>query len=169
MQVGLQRRCSLNDRSMNEILTNYFGFASAIAAYEHTDGVSGFPLTQFCHRNFPLHLLTKISLEHLAVLSQVNAIDCRRFRPTVMIEVDKGSGFVETGWVGRRLRLGSLELTVEEDTKGCGVTFISQPGLDEEPEILGHILRNNKRNLGVYCSIAHSGKVELGDEVFVEA
>jgi hypothetical protein len=48
------------------------------------------------------------------------------------------------------------------------VTFVSQPGLEEDPEILRKILRNNKRNLGIYCSIALSGTIALGDEVFVE-
>jgi uncharacterized protein len=162
------RRCLLNDGSLNETLTEYFGFATAIAAYQHTERRAGFPLTHFRHRHFPLHLLTTASLGHLAELCETDVIDSRRFRPTVLIEVDKGSRFVETRWVGRRLRLGSLELNAEEDTKRCGVTFISQPGLKEDPEILRRILRNNKRNLGIYCSIDISGKIELGDEVFVE-
>lgn len=161
------QRCSLNDGSLNEVLTDYFGFATAIAAYEQTERRSGFPLTNFRHRHFPLHLLTTASLQHLAVLCKADAIDSRRFRPTVLIDVDKDSGFVETGWIGRRLRLGPFELRAEEDTKRCGVTFISQPGLEEDPEILRNILRNNKRNLGIYCSIDLSGKIELGDEVFV--
>jgi uncharacterized protein len=162
------RRCSLNDGSLKEILADYFGFATAIAAYAHTKRRCEFPLTHFRHRHFPLHLLTTASLDHLAVLGRAGMIDSRRFRPTVLIEVHKESGFVETGWVGRRLRLGSLELTAEEDTKRCGVTFISQPGLEEDTEILRNILRNNKRHLGIYCSIDLGGEIEVGDEVFVE-
>jgi uncharacterized protein len=161
------RRCSLNDGSLNSLLSDYFGFATAIAAYEHTERRSGFPLTHFRHRHFPLHLLTTASLEYLAVLRKANVIDSRRFRPTVLIEVDKDAGFVESGWIGRLMRLGSIELKAEENTKRCGVTFISQPGLEEDPEILRYILRNNKRNLGIYCSIDASGTIELGDEVFV--
>jgi uncharacterized protein len=162
------RRFSINDNLLNDILTDYFGFATAIAAYEHTELRCGFPLTQFRHRHFPLHVLTTASLKHLADLCHASAIASRRFRPNFLIEVDNGSGFLETGWVDRRLCVGTLELTVEEDTKRCGVTFISQPGLDEDPEILRSILRNNHRNLGIYCSIAVNGMVELGDEVFVE-
>jgi uncharacterized protein YcbX len=162
------RRCSLNDGSLNAVLTDYFGFATAIAAYQHTEQRSAFPLTQFRHRHCPLHLLTTASLRHLAVLCKADGIDSRRFRPTVLIEVEKDSGFVETGWIGRRLRLGHLELSAEEDAKRCGVTFISQPGLEEDPEILRNILRNNKRNLGIYCCIDVSGEIKLGDEVFVE-
>ena len=76
-------------------------------------------------------------------------------------------GFVEGNWIGRRLKLGGLELRAQEDTKRCGVTFISQPGLHEDPEILRNILRNNKRHLGIYCSTDVSGTIETGDEVFI--
>jgi hypothetical protein len=31
-----------------------------------------------------------------------------------------------------------------------------------------HPAKNNKRNLGIYCSIALTGTIALGDEVFVE-
>jgi uncharacterized protein len=162
-------RCvATNDESLNDTLSDYLGFATAIAAYEHTVRRCDFPLTRFRHRHFPLHLLTTASLKHLTDLCQTSAIDSRRFRPNVLVEVDQDSGFVETGWIGQRLRLGSLELKAEEDTKRCGVTFVSQPGLKEDPEILRNILRNNKRNLGIYCSIALTGTITLGDEVFVE-
>lgn len=163
------RRCSLDDASLNGMLTEYFGFAAAIAAYEHTRWRLGFLLTRYRHPHFPLHLLTTNSLEQLAALSRKEAIDSRRFRPTVLVEVDRVNGFVESDWIGRRLRLGGLDLRAEEETKRCGVTFVSQPGIDEDPEILRTILRNNRRHLGIYCSSEASGTIEQGDEVFVGA
>ena len=162
------RHFSTNDERLNDILSDYFGFATAIAAYEHTAQRRDFPRTHFRHRHFPLHLLTTAALKSLSDLCQTSVIDSRRFRPNVLIEVHEESGFVETKWIGRRLRLGTLELVAEEDTKRCGVTFVSQPGLEEDPDILRNILRNNKRNLGIYCSIALGGTIALGDEVFID-
>ena len=161
------QRCSLDDPTLAEALTQYFCFPAAMAAYKHTERQLGFPLTQYRHRHFPLHMLTSSSLERLAEMCGREEIDVRRFRPTVLIRVRKGSGFVEGNWIGRRLKLGGLELRAQEDTKRCGVTFISQPGLDEDPEILRNILRNNKRHLGIYCSTDVSGTIETGDEVFI--
>ena len=163
------RSCSLNDGALKETLTEYFGFPTAMAAYNHSERPLGFALTTFRHRHFPLHLLTTSSLERLAALCRRDAIDVRRFRPTALIEVEKGSGFVENDWIGRRVRLGGLTLNAEEDAKRCGVTFISQPGIEEDPEILRNILRNNKRHLGIYCSSNASGTIVEGDEVFVGA
>ena len=60
----------------------------------------------------------------------------------------------------------AIELTAQEGTKRCGVVFIAQPGLEEDAEILRSILRLNKRNLGIYCSIDGTGTIELGDELY---
>jgi uncharacterized protein len=157
----------LDDRSLNAVLTDYFGFAAAIAAYDHSKRRLGFPLTKFRHRHFAMHMLTTASLGHLASFRHA-AIDRRRLRPTVLIEVRNSHGFVENEWIGRCLQLGPIELTAQQDTKRCGVTFLSQPGLAEDPEILRSILRHNNRTLGIYCSIDGTGSIQLGDEFLVD-
>lgn len=157
---------ALDDRSLDGVLSDYFGFAVAVAAYDREEGHFDFPLTQHRNLHFPMHVLTTTSLEHLAGLRQVDAIDSRRFRPTVLIETI-GDGFLEDRWIGRQLRIGAVELTAKEKTKRCGMTFIAQPGLDDDPEILRSILRHNKRDLGIYCSIDKIGTLQVGDELFI--
>ena len=159
--------CSLADSSLNGRLSDYFGFATAVAVYERREGDAAFPLTRHRQHHFPMHVLTTASLKHLAALRHVEAIDSRRFRPTVLIDVREGGGFTEGEWIGRRLRLGAIDLTAQDDARRCGMTFIAQPGLDDDPEILRTILRHNKRNLGIYCSIDGIGAIQLGDELFI--
>jgi uncharacterized protein YcbX len=158
---------AVNEPSLNRVLSDYFGFAAGIATYAHTGRVD-FPLTRYRNRHFAAHLLTRTSLQHLAKLGNVEAIDSRRFRPTFLIELSNGSGFIEREWIGCRLRLGGIDLTTQEETKRCGMTFISQSGIAEDPEILRNILRHNKRNLGIYCSIDNVGTINVGDEFFIE-
>ena len=158
---------ALDDRSLDGVLSEYFAFAVAVAAYDREEGHFDFPLTRHRNLHFPLHLLTTASLEQLARVRQVEAIDSRRFRPTVLIEA-KGEGFLENEWIGRRLRVGAIELTAKEKTKRCGMTFMAQPGLDDDPEILRSIVRHNKRDLGIYCSIDSVGTLQVGDELFIE-
>jgi hypothetical protein len=55
-----------------------------------------------------MHILTTASLGYLASLGHLKAIDSRRLRPMVVIEVVNAKGFVENQWSGRRLGLGSL-------------------------------------------------------------
>lgn len=153
----------LDDPVINAALSDYFGFAAAVAAHSslHT---SIFPLTSFRHPHFPVHVLTTASIAHLAGFRGIATIDSRRFRPTMVIESREG-GFPEHQWIGRQMALGSLTLLAEEPTKRCGVTFVSQPGLPEDPEILRCILRHNHRNFGIYCSVINDGEVHLGDDL----
>lgn len=155
---------SVEHPALNARLSDYFGFPVAIGVYASD---AGFPLTQHRHTHFPLHLLTTASLSHLAVLRQ-SPMDVRRFRPTILVETNGKAGFVEDGWVGYRIRLGEATLEVNEQAKRCGVTFLAQPGLAEDPDILRSIVRYNKRHLGVYCSVLRAGTVRQGDELMME-
>lgn len=158
---------ALDDRSLDGVLSDYFGFAVAVATYDREEGHFDFPLTRHRNAHSPVHVLTTSSLEHLATLRQVAAIDSRRFRPTVLIHTS-GDGFLEKDWIGRRLRLGAIALNAREETKRCGMTFVSQSGLDDDPEILRTVLRHNKRNLGIYCSVDIPGTLRVGDELVIE-
>jgi uncharacterized protein len=161
-------RChALNDPLLNEALSDYFGFHTGVATYDPGESQFNFPLTQYRHHLAPVHLLTTSSLDQLAKLLQVETVDSRRFRPTALIELSQDSGFAENKWTGRRLQLGATELIVREETTRCGMILISQPGLDEDPEILRTILRHNKRNLGTYCSVERTGTIQVGDELFI--
>jgi uncharacterized protein len=162
-----RRSYALDDRALNAELTAYFGFAVCVAAYEHTRRRNGFPITRYRHPHFPVHLLTSASLMQLAKFGSSGPLDSRRFRPTALVSTE-GEGFVENDWIGRRLRIGSVELSAQEITQRCGVTLVSQPGLEEDPEILRNILRHNRRQLGIYCTIETPGVIRSGDELHVD-
>jgi uncharacterized protein len=161
------RSFPLDDGLLNAELTAFFGFSVSVAAYDHTEMRIGFPITRYRHPHFPVHLVTSASLAALGKLVASGPPDSRRFRPTALIR-NESDGFVEDAWIGRRVRLGSAELLVHESTKRCGVTFVSQPGLDEDPEILRNILRHNRRNLGIYCTVEKPGVVRIGDRMLVD-
>ena len=156
------------DRLLNSCLSDFFGFATAVGVYEFNGKNSEFPLTRHRHQHSPLHLVTTASLKHLTSLGQVDALDSRRFRPTCLIEANESGRFVENEWIGKHLRLGAVDLTANDPTKRCGITFLPQPGLDEDPEILRSILRHNKRHLGLYCLINAAGKIQVGDELLID-
>lgn len=101
----------------------------------------------------------------VAEISSVNSVDVRRFRPTILIETADDGVFPEDAWVGHTIQVGTTTLRAEEKTKRCGVTFLSQPGLDDDPDILRNIVRHNRRHLGVYCSVALQGIIQVGDQL----
>jgi uncharacterized protein YcbX len=159
--------CAVNDRALNALLSDYFEFAVAIAANGPIDGHPDFRRTEHRHMHFPIHVLTTASLQHVAELRQVEAVDVRRFRPTVLIETGDIRGFAEKQWIGQSLHLGAVALRAVEETTRCGMTFIPQPGIEDDPEILRTILRNNRRHLGLNCSVESIGTLQEGDDVSV--
>jgi uncharacterized protein YcbX len=159
--------CPVDHPSLNGLLSDYFGFAVVVAAHESIDGHPDFPRIEHRHPHSPVHVLTTASLNHLAQLRGVETIDARRFRPTVLIDLDMVNGFVEKNWVGQGMRLGEVGLQAIEETTRCGMTFIAQPGVKEDPEILRTILRSNKRHLGINCTVDVRGTIRAGDDVFV--
>ncbi|WP_320202672.1 MOSC domain-containing protein [Agrobacterium rosae] len=114
----------------------------------------------------PLHLITTSSLEHLSTLIGTDTVHSKRFRPTLLLRTESDADFRESLWVGQLIRLGpTLVAQASEETKRCGMTLIAQTGVSENPDILRTVLRQNRRNFGIYGSIETSGVVTVGDSV----
>lgn len=150
-------------------LREHFDFDVVARPYAKAGGqaIKGTQVSVNRYEPSPLHVLTTSSLAVLASLVGEEAIDARRFRPTVLVETSDPPAFLEKGWCGRQLRIGQAKTRVEEETKRCGMTLIPQPGLTENADILRSVLRHNRRNLGAYCSIGTEGLISIGDEVHI--
>ena len=143
----------------------YLGFAASIRPFrrEHmAPGYSG-PLTAERYRKAPIHLLTTASLARLKALHPEGVPDPRRFRPNIVVDMAPVEGsFPETEWIGRKLAIGDLLLTISEPCRRCGFTIIAQDGFDHDPAILRNLVRYNAHNLGVYCTVDRPARVEIG-------
>jgi uncharacterized protein YcbX len=159
----------LSDPRLVGLLTDHFGFDVGIAAYsprpEHETWQP--PVVTNRYEPSPLHLLTTASLASLARMGDLDPIDRRRFRPSVLIETDD-EGFFENDWPGKTVMLGTLPVAVTERTRRCGMTLIAQPGITEEPEVLRSVMRHNGRSLGVYARPLGAGIVVTGDRVYAQ-
>ena len=110
--------------------------------------------------------MTTASLAELKALHPEGDPDPRRFRPNMLVDMQPVAGrFPETEWVGRKVAIGELELTVTEACRRCGFTIIAQEGIDEDPDILRTLVKKNAHNLGVYCAVTRAGTVRVGDRM----
>ncbi|CZT36040.1 MOSC domain-containing protein [Rhizobium sp. 9140] len=151
---------------VEERLSTHFSFPVGLGETRGTG--RNWPVIAPRYDASPLHLLTTASMNAIGANDPSLMLDSRRFRPDILVETEAPPGFVENDWIGRRIVIGSLEITATEGTKRCGMTMISQPGVPEQPDVLRSILRGNRRNLGIYADIAAPGRISLGDEVWIE-
>jgi uncharacterized protein YcbX len=74
--------------------------------------------------------------------------------------------------VGRRLRVGEVELAVDSPTVRCAMPLRAQPGLERQVELFEAMSELNEaypNHLGVYCSVVSPGTVRVGDSVEVSS
>ncbi|RWC91369.1 MAG: MOSC domain-containing protein [Mesorhizobium sp.] len=146
-------------------VSNYLGFAASIRPFGRENAPPAYagPLTQARYKKAPIHLLTTASLARLKALHPDGAADPRRFRPNIVVDMAPVDGsFPETEWIGRKLAIGDLVLTISEPCRRCGFTIIAQDGFDNDPGILRNLVRYNAHNLGVYCTVDKPGRVDIG-------
>lgn len=113
----------------------------------------------------PVHLLSTASLRAMQPHHPGGEWDVRRFRPTMLIDVDDADGFPEDGWIGSAVRVGGAEVTVIAPTVRCVMTTRAQPGLDRDLDVVKAVNREHQSNLGVYAVVSRPGPVALGDPV----
>lgn len=114
-----------------------------------------------------VHLVTTATLEGCAQARPDLDWDVRRFRPNLLLAVD-GPAFVEQEWVGRHVRVGDVELQVDQPTVRCAMPLRPQPGLERQPELFAAMSELNPtfpNHLGVYASVSSPGSVRVGDPV----
>jgi uncharacterized protein YcbX len=161
----------VEDGALISHLSDHFGFSVAIGRYAHieTERFKSLPIISNRYVPSALHLLTTSSIATLSEMTPTVEVDRRRFRPSVLMTTENDLGFIENEWVGSVLRIGELRVGVTEKTKRCGMTFIAQPQLLDQPEILRNIVRQNGRNMGVYCEPLRPGSISVGMNVYLEA
>ena len=114
----------------------------------------------------PLSLLTTQAVASLGRLAGTS-LAAGRFRPNLLVEACEGD-FPEDAWVGRNLRIGGLQLRVDQRDKRCVMVTIDPVTLDRNPAVLRAIARERDARFGVYGSAVEPGPVAAGDPVELE-
>lgn len=123
-----------------------------------------------------VHLVTTGSTRHLTELAAGVRVDPHRFRPNVVVDTEE-VGFVENEWLGRRLRVGTVELEVTLRVVRCVMPTLAQEDLAADRRVLRAIAEHNMVDpgigdgaypcLGVYAEVVTPGEVRVGDPVVV--
>ena len=144
-------------RTADEPLPDLSKFPAEIFEYESPPG------TYF--DAFPLLVLTKRSLESLAALAPDSNIDVRRFRPNLLIETDSDERFPEQSWVGKRIKIGDVVVSIAMECPRCVMTTRAVAELPKDPDVMRKLVQKAGGIFGVYASVEGGGSVRSGDAV----
>ena len=118
-------------------------------------------------------LISRASLERLAEVAGLDAIDARRFR--MLIEVDGADAHVEDSWVGCSARIGEARVRFGGHVGRCLVTSrdpdtgrVDVPTLDILERYRSNLDTTEPLPFGIYGEVLEPGLVRVGDTVAVE-
>ena len=114
-----------------------------------------------------IHVLTTATINRLRALYPQGQFEVRRFRPNIVVRPENDdAGFVESGWVGRELRIGDdVVLAITDHCPRCVMTTLPQGDLPKDSGILRTAARHNEVHVGVYGEVRRAGRVQRGDTV----
>jgi uncharacterized protein YcbX len=113
---------------------------------------------------FPIHVLTRATLEALRAIAPESDWDERRFRMNFLVE-DAAAGYPEQEWIGRRVRVGDAILGVDMGCPRCAVPTQAYEELPKDPRIMRVLVRETHHIAGIYAGVVEEGEVRIGDEV----
>lgn len=154
---------SLPARDASDALAAHFGFAVTLRPHgaDAAESTTAGPLKPRYERH-PIHLVTTASLDALRAILPGSAIDERRFRPNLVLDLPGAEGFVETGWIGRAVSVGDVRIRIVEPCVRCAFTTIAQGDLPLDPAVLMAVTKRNATHFGVLCTVEVPGEIRVG-------
>lgn len=113
----------------------------------------------------PLSILAVQSAKKLGEETGI-AVDKRRFRANVYLNLTSSDGFAEDEFVGRSLRIGSKVVVsiLERDPRCMMITLDPDTG-EKEPALLKKVAQAHSGMAGVYGAVLMEGVLHKGDSV----
>jgi uncharacterized protein YcbX len=146
--------CTTTSGDASEELSRYLGQPVTLA--RETD-VSHFD-------DGPVSLIGSASVAAIA-RERGEQLDPSRFRPNVLLETIEP--FLEEGWVGRQVEIGTAVLSITMASPRCAMVDMKTADLPEQPGNLKTIGRVNQANLGIIAHVMEPGEIHVGDTVKV--
>src|SRR2546430_6869823 len=94
------------------------------------------------------------------------AVDKRRFRANVYVDLTNADGFAEDKFVGRSLRIGStVTVAVLQRDARCMMITVDPDTAEKTPAILKAVAQAHEGMAGVYGAVLVEGTIRKGDPV----
>lgn len=94
----------------------------------------------------------------------------RRFRPNIVVSLERQIPFQEDGWLGGVLSFGegsdAPAIAVTMRDARCSMINLDPDSAHTAPEILKAVVRANHNHAGIYGTVVRTGRLEVGAPIF---
>ena len=116
-------------------------------------------------------LLASATVRELGLLATTSA-DARRFRPNVLVRATREIPFAEDEWVGGVLSFGDAEdaacVAVTMRDLRCAMVNLDPDTAARSPEVMRACRRANDSHAGVYATVTKTGRIEVGQTIYLQ-
>lgn len=130
-------------------------------------------MMQLNHGIFDEASISVIAMDTVREISRLAGVkpDVRRFRPNVVVRLPRSAPFQEDQWLGGVLSFGERDdapaVTVTMRDVRCSMLNIDPDSASLAPEMMKAVVRANQNNAGIYCTVTRTGRLEVGQTIFL--
>jgi uncharacterized protein YcbX len=95
-------------------------------------------------------------------------VDLRRFRPNLVISLDDEAGDDEADWVGRRMQIGEVELSIQSMCERCSMITFDPDTIERDPSLLTKVHEGMGLQFGMYADVGKTGTIRVGDPIYLQ-
>ena len=112
-----------------------------------------------------------VSMCSLATAAQLGdelgkAIDKRRFRANLYLDLEGAAGYAENEFVGKTIAIGDkVQVSVLERDPRCAMITLDPDTAERDPSVLKKVTDDHEGYTGVYAAVLVEGVVKAGDAV----
>jgi uncharacterized protein YcbX len=97
--------------------------------------------------------------------------DVRRFRPNVVVRLQRAAAFQEDGWLGGVLSFGEGDrapaITVTLRDERCAMLNLDPDSANPTPKMLKTVVRAHQNTAGIYGAVTRTGQLAVGQTIFL--
>lgn len=114
---------------------------------------------------YPIHIITKQTLQTMTTFAPGSDFDARRFRPTLLVDAADAAQHPELEWCEGTLATPLAEFQPLLPTVRCVMPSHQQYELQQDRQITRAVAAHTRHCLGVYGTIPKTGRVREGDPI----
>ena len=130
-------------------------------------------MMQFKHGIFDEGNISVIASDTVAEIGRLagRSLDLRRFRPNVVLRLQRSAPFQEDEWLGGVLSFGegdgapAVAVTMRDER--CMMVNLDPDLAIQAPEVMKAIVRANQNYAGIYGAVTRIGRVAVGQAVLL--